>query len=153
MKIVLHLCFGLAIITINACASFGKITPDNQPSINARKGLSAQKFDAGECGIFLWDRHTPRTFVFFHKKGDLNAKYYTQDTEITIKIKKEINNMGEGEGFSYEYIGSDAKTILLQGIFTDTLDGGRRISQARIKSQTTENWEEILPVSGVYACS
>ena len=116
------------------------------------KGLKPQTLEKGTCGIFLWENTVPKTFVFFQKENSPIAKYYEQGTEINLEAVAPMESFADADGLELHFRRNDGEQILLKGGFTDTLEGGRRITGATIKVIKPGGWEEIHPVSGVYSC-
>ena len=127
-------------------------TPAKPVNTATTNGLAAQELAAGECAIFLWSSGTPRTFVFFHKQGEQNAKYYTQGSEKAIQTNQNTMTMDELTSVRYTYSGAGFETVILKGTLSEELQEGRRISNATLKTKKPGAWEEIHPVSGVYVC-
>jgi len=153
MKLGHKLILAAVMLIMTACASIENTIPAKpQSTIPPSAGLQAQELASGECGIFLWSKSLPRTFVFFQKQGDANAKYYLQGTEIALETTQNTNNLADGEGLAIDYTSTEFQVYAIKGQFTDLIEGGRRISNATIKTKKPEAWEEIHPVSGVYVC-
>lgn len=150
---VRELFLGISVLPLGACTSFDASKTVPKPEIILPvNGLAAQELASGECGVFLWTQSLPRTFIFFQKQGNSRAKYYATESEITVSTSQNTNNMGDGTSLDIAYSHADYKTFHVKGEFTDVLEGGLRISNARIKSQKPDQWEEIQPVSGVFVC-
>ena len=138
---------------MTACASIEKNLPAKpEQAIPPSAGLQAQELASGECGIFMWSKSLPRTFVFFHKQGEMSAKYYLQGTEIAVQTSQNTNSVADGMELLIDYTGTDFQAFSIRGQFTDLIEGGRRITNATIKTKKPEEWQEIHPVSGVYVC-
>lgn len=153
MSFARFIVLGAIVLALSACASIKKTKATKPETIlPPTKGLPAQVLSSGECGIFLWTISTPRTFVFFQKQGDNNARYYAQDTEITLQTTQNMAGIDDLEGLVIDYNAPGFETINIKGKFSETLEGGRRISDATIKTKKSNAWEEIQPVSGVYVC-
>ena len=153
MSLRRNILLGALFLGMTSCASIEKAGPaKTQSTMPPTVGLQAQKLATGECGIFFWTNALPRTFVFFHKQGEVNAKYYLQGTEIALQTSQNTNGITDGTGFMIDYTGADFQAFSIKGQFTDLIEGGRRISNATIKTKKPDAWEEIHPVSGVYVC-
>lgn len=153
MRFGILVLFALSVVGMTGCETLnvGK-TPAKPIATTVNNGLTPQELAAGECGIFLWSSGTPRTFVFFHKQGDQNAKYYTQGTEIALLTSQNTMVMNERALVEYTYSGDGFETVTLKGILSEELESGQRLSNATIKTKILDAWEEIHPVSGVYVC-
>jgi len=150
---LLAVSLSVLIMGVTGCETLNTEKIPTQP-VNAAttNGLSAQELAAGECGIFLWSSGTPHTFVFFHKQGEQNAKYYTQGSENTIKTNQNTMTMDERALVTYTYSGAGFETVTLKGTLLEELQDGRRVSNATLRTKKLGAWEEIHPVSGVYVC-
>ncbi|MCF6275405.1 MAG: hypothetical protein L3J05_06550 [Robiginitomaculum sp.] len=147
------LVLALSVLSLNACASIdANNTAKKQQTITPADGLAAQELQAGECGVFFWTDNFPRTFVFFQKQGSAEAKYYAGEAEITLSTNQNTNNMDDAPGLDIAYSHDEYIAFHVKGDFADRLEGGRRITNARIKAQKPGAWEAIQPVSGVYVC-
>lgn len=143
----------LSALSLSACASIdANNTAKKQQTISPADGLAAQELQTGECGVFFWTDTLPRTFVFFQKQGSAEAKYYAGETEITLSTDQNTNNMDDAPGLDIAYSHDEYAVFQVKGDFADMLEGGRRITNARIKAQKPSAWEEIQPVTGVYVC-
>lgn len=144
---------GAVMLGMTACASLEKTEPAKPAQATLPTvGLQAQELASSECGIFFWSNALPRTFVFFHKQGEANAKYYLQGAEIAVQTSQNTNSIADGTGLLIDYTGAGFQAFSIKGQFTDLIEGGRRISNATIKTKKPDEWEEIHPVSGVYVC-
>ncbi|PHR93171.1 MAG: hypothetical protein COA69_04260 [Robiginitomaculum sp.] len=143
-----------AAIMLTACAS---TTPQDAPkTLIAHTGLVAQELAQGECGIFFWTLSSPPVFTFFQKQGERTAKFYHEAAQTTLTTQANTQSLGDTPTLDIIYKTEAGNTVRIKGqfadIFTDTLDGGRRITSGAIQTTTSENWQEITPVSGVYVC-
>jgi len=145
--------FVLPLLFIAGCASIPTAVLEEKPPITRQiEGLSAQKLETGECGVFFWRDSAPRTFVFFQKQGQSQAKLFDQNVEITIKTEQNTSNLDLDERFEFSYKGDNYEAIFVKAVFGDALEGGRRMPKGTIITTKPDGWQEILPVSGVYVC-
>ncbi len=147
----------LPLLGIWACSSVGThagtgLPAENFPETSRIAGLSAQILDPGTCGVFFWRDTTPRTFVFFQKQGQVQARFYDQGAEIAIETVQDTSNLDIKTELDFTYQGGGYASIAVKGSFGDMLEGGRRIFGATITLDKPDGWQEILPVNGVYVC-
>ncbi len=117
--------------------------------------LPAQELSQGACGLFFWTQTIPPLFVFFQKEGVNTAKLFYDDRQIVMQSTHVIDALKDQLGVNLSYTGSvnmDIKTINIKGVYGEMLQGGRRIPKASIIINKLDNWQEIIPVSGVYVC-
>lgn len=144
---------GFSVLTFSACASLETQNASDKTQLNSpTDGLAAQELEIGECGMFFWTDTHPRTFILFQKQGSAEAKYYAGTTEINLTTNQNTNNMDDIAVFDISYNHPDYTVFNIKGSFSDILEGGRRITNARIKTKKAETWEEIQPVTGIYGC-
>ena len=55
-------------------------------------------------------------------------------------------------GIKLAYKGLSGTDVKVKGVYSEPLEGGRRISDAAIILSKPDGWQEIMPVSGLYVC-
>lgn len=141
------------LLLISGCKTMPEKKSANTPvAATPQKGLAPQELAEGECGMFLWSATSPRTFAFFQKQNVNVASFYHRDRKITLRTSQVTAGLGDLAIFDFTYSGTAGENIRIKGNFAEDIEGGRRISNSRITVNDSENWQEIIPVSGVFAC-
>lgn len=141
-------------VCLSACASLPISDNAKKPLQTSalQSSLTAQSLAVGECGVFFWTLEQPPVFTFFQKEGADHAKYFHNGTEMLLTPNVKLQSFQNGAVLNIAYTTPQGQTLQIKGRFADILEGGQRISNASIRSQTADGWQEILPVSGVYVC-
>ncbi|MBL4853972.1 MAG: hypothetical protein JKY25_06995 [Robiginitomaculum sp.] len=143
----------LPLLFIVGCASVTPPAQEEKLPVPAQiEGLSAQELETGECGVFFWRDSVPRTFVFFQKQGQSQARLFDQGAETIIETEQSTSNLELDARFEFSYNGGNYEAVFVKAVFGDALEGGRRLSGGTITTKKPDGWQEILPVSGVYVC-
>jgi len=148
----------LALIFIASTSVIGCATSTTQkaktaPSVEIdTNGLPAQNLSNGSCGLFFWSMTTPKHFVFFQKEGADKAKLFFDGRTQDLSARQVTTGLEDNSGINLSYIGPFTEEITVKGIYGETLEGGRRISEAAILIGKDDGWQEIVPVSGLFAC-
>lgn len=142
------------VLGVTACSSLPIRNEGNAEAKLATHsvGLTAQKLEVGECGLFFWSLSTPAIFTFFHKESDPQARFFQNATEFILTANVNTPAFNDGSELSLTYSFPTGEAVHLKGRFADMLEGGQRITNASIQTATREGWQEITPVSGVYVC-
>ena len=142
----------ILLMFITSCTSLKPKTFRQLPQPALRSGLPAQTLASGECGLFLWTKANPRDFIFFHKIKQKNALLYINEQQHILLALSDISKWTDVLDIDWSYEYGNHETARIKGVFSDDIEGGQRVDQATITITMQEGWQEIIPVSGVYAC-
>jgi hypothetical protein len=148
---IFTLCFGLSVTGCSTTDADKSVAKKDQISAKIL-GLPAQDLAEGECGAFLWAETKPRQFVYFQKQDAAQAQFYSDGQTQTITTQNVTSYLGDAGQLDLDYIGSSAEKIKIKGVYDEEIEGGHRISPASIQVQSTDGWQQIIPVSGVFIC-
>lgn len=140
--------YALIALSLNACASI----PLEQAVTGNTKNLPPQHLESGECGLFFWTKTSPRNFVFFHKNGQQQAKYFSKGSKASLVLSRGTLDPSKSSTLDIEYKNSQSKSVYVKGTYTEDIESGVRIPNGRIITQNDEGWQEIIPVSGIFVC-
>lgn len=116
-------------------------------------GLPAQRLAPGECGLFLWGMSAPRRFVFFTEASSGEALVLHDGAPLQLKV---TDAGGEVFGQFFTETGYMSPTgdlsVALALTPGELLEGGQRVRSGRLVTRSNDNWETVLPVTGVRAC-
>ncbi|GEM_PF-6193551 len=140
------------LVTLVGCntLSGAQKTPDEQNTVAAPDHLPPQTLKKGECALFLFTTEAPKRFVFFHKQGDVRAKFIDGQRAFELQAGTPLDDLSLMETFEIEYI-ENKNRYFLSAAFTEALEEGRRL-RATLKQRKPDGWEKITPLAGVYAC-
>jgi len=132
-------------------------SPKDAPKVRAAattdaNALPAQELANGACGIFFWSMTSPKHFVFFQKEGANTAEFFFDARAQKLRAEQVTSGLEDSYGVNLSYTGPSTEKITVKGVYSEVLDGGRRISDAAIIIGKDDGWQEIMPVSGLYAC-
>ena len=145
-----YIAMALLINALTACESTAVKAP-----ISAAKNvhaLPAQTLSSGECGLFFWTKTTPQNFVFFHKQNQTHAKYFVHGDETSLRLTRGALIPNMSADLDIQYTAPQGKTFHLKGTYSQSIEGGVRVQNGSITAQDNEGWQEIVPVSGIFAC-
>lgn len=150
--------------TVVFCAVIGFLpscTTINGPStkpkpketiVRKAEGLAPQTLEKGECGLFLWTNTEPRIFTFFENPKTTKYLLYRQGKTYPLTRTSTPTDYQISDRFDEAFINPEIGRVKLKGQFSKTLENGRRVNAAILSVANDEEWQEIIPVSGVYAC-
>mgnify|MGYP000155927749 CR=1 FL=1 len=151
MKPTLILATGL--ILLAACAGGpGKAPVAPAPDVTVSGSLPSQDLAAGECGLFLWTQSEPRRFIYFSKAGSRTAETMLAETQQTLALTRLGGSLFGQFMTEMEYLSSENESIILEVSPGETMEGGQKISNGRIRILNAGGWETVIPVSGLRAC-
>lgn len=141
----------LATLALTSCANL-PLPSENQPA-DIKTGLTAQELATGECGVFLWTLSNPPSFTFFQKIGSEHAKLFMDTQELTLQPLPSSEPMNDYGNIDGKYTTATEQQVAVKGQYGAEMDGGRKIPTGSIQITKPDGWQEIIPVSGVYACA
>lgn len=143
----------VAVISLAGCATAPAEKPKTTPlAVIDKDALPAQELSKGSCGLFFWSMTSPKHFVFFQKEGADKAQLFFDGRAQKISAQQVTTGLEDNSGIKLSYIGPYTEEITVKGVYGEQLEGGRRISEAAILIGKDDGWQEIVPVSGLYAC-
>ena len=139
---------------LTSCASITTSSGSDKTAADkpSAPGLAPQTLAAGECGLFLWTRDEPRQFIYFQQENRPSGLVYLSGRSLQISTSDITAGLGDRQAFALDYTDPAGKALTISGQYGETIEGGRRISSAKIKSLDAENWQHIIPANGVFAC-
>ena len=116
------------------------------------EGLPPQRLKPGECGLFLWGMSAPRKLVFFTNGGG-SASVLVNNTPVSLPMSSAGGNVF-GQFMTSMTFRDDAtgRTVTVTIEPGEALEGGQRVESGTLQFRDSEDWETILPTTGVRAC-
>lgn len=146
----------LALLIAAACATtptkqVETEIPADQSQANTRPQLSPKDLQAGECGLFLFTRDTPRRFVLFSRAASNQAILFIEDAEITLPLTAAGGDIF-GQFLTRQTFSNDTETVNLTLTPGEKIEDGQRIPVASLTRTMADGWDVITPLQGVRAC-
>lgn len=144
---------------VAACAGGPNPVADSSAAVASairsvpKDGLSPQRLEPGQCGLFLWGMSAPRKFVFFKEGTSSDALILVDDVTTSVTMTS-----ADGDVFGqfmtqmkFAKAGS-GETVVATIEPGQPLDGGQRVESGTLLFRDANAWETVLPVTGVRAC-
>ncbi len=126
-------------------------TPVAPNQADTRVQLSPKDLQAGECGLFLFTRGTPRRFVLFSSAASNQAIVFIENKEITLPLTAAGGDIF-GQFLTRQTFSNDTETVKLTLSPGEKIEGGQRIPVASLTRTMADGWDVITPLQGVRAC-
>lgn len=131
----------LIFMLMTACATTSPAAPAPSETGIKVNELPAQSLAPGECGVFGWSKSAVPEFIFF--ASETAAKFY-QDGAV-------VNLLPDSADFpAAKYVGDVALGLELGA--PEAMMEGARYRSARLRLQTAEGWEKLIPIAALTTC-
>lgn len=133
-------------IALTGCATAGGGADKDKPEAQLeRSGLSARKLGPGECGLYVWKADSAKNFILFSSQSE--SALFEDEAELAL-TRSSAGKTATDITFTDE-AGQERALSLLDA---EEIEGGIRYKAGRLVSRTSDGWEKVVPIVGLYAC-
>jgi hypothetical protein len=151
--------------TVAALAACGSLPGAAAPEPAAREGaasgsselrlgeLSPRELASGRCGLFLWTRTQPPSFVFFADPETGRAAVVLDGRELALRRLSVDGPAAAGRPGAQTFAtasGDVSVRLTVQG--TEQVENGYRVTGASLRVTNAVGWSGLVATAGLAAC-
>ena len=137
----------------NADRGTNRAAPEARGELSRLGELPGQTISAGGCGVFLWSRREPLTFMFF---ADVNAgisRITLDDELVTLRSAPSVEDRDTVEELARTYESVEKRILLrVKAKRGEVIDRGVRLPEAVLSVSDDSGWQVVVPMIGIYSC-
>ena len=108
---------------------------------------------SGQCGLFLWTRSTPPTFVFFADAATGAAAIVLDGRERALRrLSVDAPVAGGRPGTQTFSTDSGDVSLRLTVQETESVENGYRVPSASLRITEVDGWSGVVATAGLAAC-